>query len=608
MRKLLSEDIKTLVEFIDTKSGHLKEDVLNEVRGLYNELKEDPEFRGQTGYAGKDGDEGPQGIRGPMGPTPKVEIDRIKKQIRFQTGNLINEDTNESFPQWSDWLDIQGSDGLPGEKGDQGEKGEPGLIGEQGPIGPQGSQGDKGDPLTWDMLTEAQRQQLIGPMGSQGPKGDKGEPGDFPKYQIDEDASRIRFQISEDVMDPWGKWLDIPKGDKGDQGDKGEKGDPLLFEDLTQQQIVMLQGPKGEPGERGEQGPEGPAGPKGDLGERGPKGEVGPKGKDGTDFDPSLFKNTSKKFEQAQEKALQTIKRKTSDEVSKIRTEMERKLSTVGKPNELLIPSGSNNSSGFDVAGGSDNFGLPMIGSQGMTVSGSGLLVRSVPGVLGTGDTIRAFVKDLATGNLVAKDIPFKDGMFIFIDSKEKAQARQNTPPYDPNHRIVAADASNMAGIADSVAVKNPSIGKAINLYKGGIVGIDPTMIADGPDLKTGEYYYLSQLNNPQGQGNFYSQISSIVPQNGALQIVGQALNKRQLWVDIGSESIRNLNTTTINLIDSDVRTTRPAKTGSATDQKGDVWIEHSVPKRMYICHKSYNANNPTQIIWSRITMDSDNW
>lgn len=72
-----------------------------------------------------------------------------------------------------------------------------------------------------------------------------------------------------------------PQGPEGPKGDKGDRGEPLLYKDLTPEEIITLKGPQGEPG------PEGPQGPPIDYDDltpeqletlRGPQGEQGPVG------------------------------------------------------------------------------------------------------------------------------------------------------------------------------------------------------------------------------------------------------------------------------------------------------------------------------------------
>lgn len=106
------------------------------------------------------------------------------------------------------------------------------FKGEKGDTGPQGPKGQDGT-VSFDELTDAQRQSLVGPQG--------------------------------------------PKGDKGDKGDKGQDG-TVTFDELTDEQRASLVGPQGPKGEQGIQGPKGDKGDKGDTGPQGPKGPVGPAG------------------------------------------------------------------------------------------------------------------------------------------------------------------------------------------------------------------------------------------------------------------------------------------------------------------------------------------
>ena len=51
--------------------------------------------------------------------------------------------------------------GEKGEKGEQGERGAQGLKGDKGDKGDQGIKGDKGDALTWEAMTEEQKEEVI---------------------------------------------------------------------------------------------------------------------------------------------------------------------------------------------------------------------------------------------------------------------------------------------------------------------------------------------------------------------------------------------------------------------------------------------------------------
>lgn len=116
-----------------------------------------------------------------------------------------------------EWLDslvgAQGKDGAQGPKGEQGIQGPQGIPGEQGPqgeIGPQGPQGEPGKDgsITFEELTNEQKELLRGPQGIQGPKGDKGDKGDTGadgespfvySETAPEDTTKIWIAEDEDV-------------------------------------------------------------------------------------------------------------------------------------------------------------------------------------------------------------------------------------------------------------------------------------------------------------------------------------------------------------------------------------------------------------------------
>lgn len=119
------------------------------------------------------------------------------------------------------------SDSLRGPKGDTGETGPRGPAGPQGPKGAKGDTGEQGPAgadgtMTFEDLTDEQRESLRGPAGADGEPGPQGEPG--------------------------------PKGDTGDTGPQGPQG------------IQGEPGPKGDTGARGATGARGPAGPQGPAG------------------------------------------------------------------------------------------------------------------------------------------------------------------------------------------------------------------------------------------------------------------------------------------------------------------------------------------------------
>jgi hypothetical protein len=158
-----SEDLKTILQFIDKNDKQIKEEVTGDlyslkesvfsiIKQLKEDIQNDPTLRGPPGFSGRDGDQGPPGPaaigeRGPMGPMPVIDIDYQSGRIRLQTG--ISENNGLNTPMFSEWINVKG---------------------------------EKGDTLTWHDLTESQRQMLIGPRGDQGPQGN---PGKFPQMQAD---------------------------------------------------------------------------------------------------------------------------------------------------------------------------------------------------------------------------------------------------------------------------------------------------------------------------------------------------------------------------------------------------------------------------------------
>lgn len=128
-----------------------------------------------------------------------------------------------------------GPQGPQGPAGPRGPIGETGPAGPQGPVGPAGPAGADGK-MTFEDLTEEQKESLRGPAGPQGetgPQGPKGEQG---------------IQGPAGADGPTG-----PKGDKGDKGDTGPQGE------------TGPQGPKGDKGDTGETGPQGPQGATGTV-------------------------------------------------------------------------------------------------------------------------------------------------------------------------------------------------------------------------------------------------------------------------------------------------------------------------------------------------------
>ena len=105
-----------------------------------------------------------------------------------------------------------------------GPRGERGLTGERGPAGRDGV-------VTFENLSQAQRNTLKGDRGETGPRGEQGQQG-----------------------------IPGPQGPTGPRGEQGQQGIP---------------GPQGPTGPQGRQGERGPAGANGSTGPQGPAGSAG---------------------------------------------------------------------------------------------------------------------------------------------------------------------------------------------------------------------------------------------------------------------------------------------------------------------------------------------
>ena len=591
-----SSDLKTILEYVQLKDTELKEDVLQNLNTLKEEvadkiyaticeeIRNNEDLRGPVGFSGRDGDQGPKGDRGDKGPRgdiPRIEIDESKARIRFQVGTLISEDNGQAHVQWSDWLNVKGDQGSIGEQGPKGDKGidvENGIsitkasifedhlyiynsIGEQfdlgnvrGRPGEKGDQGEKGEPLTWHDLTESQRQMLIGPSGVQGPKGD---PGSFPMVECDHENRKIRFQVREDYTNPWGEWIDMPVGPQGD------RGPAFVYEDFTQAQLMGLQGPKGEKGdkgdrgERGIQGKLGPVGPQGVPGLPGPKGDPGPQGKPGKAGKDADLTPIKKEVEDFREKVIDEhtkFDKKLKDTTEKIRNEITNRISTVRftRLNELLIPTAA-----FSVAGDPAN----------------NEIFQKIDKVSNWADII--------------------NGSPVYIDNAIKASIRNDT--YDADNYLIYATAEHISQVADGIIIKG--VAGSAYIYRLGAVTVDPRVIADGNELVPGEYYYLALPTQTTNIG----QITVNKPTYGVAQLVGQAISKTQLFVNTTTDPVI-LNRTNLQIQGRNGATLSPPSNplGQDGDAFGDViWTD----THLYFCVRDYDGR--TQI-WRRIATQSD--
>jgi hypothetical protein len=131
----------------------------------------------------------------------------------------------------------------PGPQGEQGPQGEVGPIGpqgergERGPEGPAGQNGQDGKDFTYDMFTDEQLDALIGPRGPQGDQGIQGPQGPEGPAGKDGVDGTVTF---DELTDAQREMIRGPQGIQGPQGDKGDKGDAFTYKDLTPAQKADL--------------------------------------------------------------------------------------------------------------------------------------------------------------------------------------------------------------------------------------------------------------------------------------------------------------------------------------------------------------------------------
>ena len=596
------KDLQTLIEYVKKNDLAVKQELTEELlsvrnvlteevrQSLYEQIKTDPEFKGPIGYTGSDGDSGPMGPQGPRGQAPKIELEEGNKRVRFQIDTALSESTGAEVPLWSNWIDLEGKQGQIGEQGPEGPAGKDGKswshasiyenclylydnTGQQhavgsvlGPQGPEGPQGPIGESLKWHHLTEAQINELKGP---EGPKGQKGDPGTFPKFQAIPEEFKIRWQISEDVQQPWSEWLELPRGP---QGEKGDTGKDFVYEDFQPEQLRELIGPQGPQGEMGPKGKDahpgtvasilkmdeefseslvGPIGPQGPQGEKGDKGD---KGDPGQDADVAPIENKIEDFKKKVIDDNTRLNKKVDNSVEKLRGEITSRISDVRftRLNELLIPTAA-----FSVAGDPTN----------------NEIFQKVENMTNWADIV--------------------DGAPVYIDNAIKASIRGDT--YDQENWLIYASAEHISQVADGIIIKG--VNSTAYIYRLGTITVDPRIIVESNELIPGEYYYLA---HPSPSASF-GQISVNKPTFGVAQIIGQAISKTQLFVNTTIDPII-LNRTAMQ-IQGRNGSTLAAPTdprGQEGDSMGDViWTD----THYYFCVRDYDGK--TQI-WRRIATESD--
>ena len=95
--------------------------------------------------------------------------------------------------------------GPKGDRGEQGPAGPVGPQGEQGPVGPAGPQGEPGKDgvVTFEELTDEQKEQLRGPQGPVGPAGADGvigADGYTPQKGVDYWTAADKAEMVNDVL------------------------------------------------------------------------------------------------------------------------------------------------------------------------------------------------------------------------------------------------------------------------------------------------------------------------------------------------------------------------------------------------------------------------
>lgn len=233
-------------------------------------LQENPPSPGADGKDGKDGADGADGADG--------------ISCTHSWNGTVLTVSSASGTSSADLKGDQGPAGPRGEAGPQGEQGPRGLQGERGPQGEQGIPGERGadGTMTFEDLTDEQRESLKGDKGEKGDKGDPGPQGPEGPRGLQGEQGPRGEQGDPGEAGPAGETgPQGPRGERGPMGETGPEGPQGETGPQGIQGIQGIQGPRGEKGENGDMGPEGPAGPRGEQGIPGPEGPQGPSGENG---------------------------------------------------------------------------------------------------------------------------------------------------------------------------------------------------------------------------------------------------------------------------------------------------------------------------------------
>lgn len=242
-----SEDEMDALDALITETAELKHEVEQKLAN--------GEFVGPQGPAGETGPAGPAGPKGDPGETgPQGPKGEIGDSIQVAHGKTL--DGRNKITVWS----VKKLDDGNMSSDYIGEI----VDGETGPQGPEGPQGPKGNDgvITFEELTEEQRESLRGPQGEkgdpgetgpQGPQGEKGNPGEKGDTGVQgepgKDGTSVTVsKVTESTADGGsnivvfsdGKTVTIKNGSKGstgEPGEKGDKGDPgeIMWSDSLEQ-------------------------------------------------------------------------------------------------------------------------------------------------------------------------------------------------------------------------------------------------------------------------------------------------------------------------------------------------------------------------------------
>lgn len=201
---------------------------------------------------------------------------------------------------------IRGAQGIQGEKGESGVNGQSayeiwesentgktlddflaymkGTKGEKGDKGDKGDTGAKGESITFDDLTQEEKDSLKGEKGADGKAGTNGVSITSVEQTVfsDKDGGTNKFKVT--LSNGETSIFEIKNGSKGstgEKGDKGERGEQGIAGKNGTNGTNGQDGAAGKNGKDGEKGAKGDKGDKGEKGDQGPQGLVGPQGPSG---------------------------------------------------------------------------------------------------------------------------------------------------------------------------------------------------------------------------------------------------------------------------------------------------------------------------------------